>query len=285
MSLPTELRLKIFEHLFDNRTPITLFRGSDTIVLVNSAQTEPPDPTNKSRHYGVIEVLKVSRQIHDEAEEAFYNHTLFGIIASPYQVPAKVSPGIEGLRSMPSGHIPLRILRRVRKLLFVMHLRGSAYIRYGYRVGDLRYLQAMENLRDIRIVFTSPKSLSHSMAPIQAIVENVPPSARIRFGPYTPRPLTNNAFERLELYPGSPIRTAAINGDDAWKSLYVLVGEYASKIHERRGILSGSEFDHSFCCYKDCVEGKGCVNSELETPPPKKQKALSKLLDALAMTG
>ena len=288
MSLPTELRLKIFESIFDNLTPITLFKGSDTIVLVNSAQTEPRDLGNKSIHHNATEILKVSRQFHDEAEDVFYNRTLFGIIASPYQEPAKLTYGVEGLKPMPNDHIPVRVLRKIKRLLFVMHLRGPAYTRHGYRVADLRYLQAMENLKEIRIVFTNPKDLSYShdhAAPIQAIVESVPPSARVRFGPNAPRSQNDNDCENVEHYPGSPGQNLAMASNDGRSVLYTRVEEHISKIDERRGVLSGSKVDHSLCTYKNCIEGKRCVNSEMETPPPKKQKALSKVLDVLAMKG
>jgi hypothetical protein len=116
-------------------------------------------------------------------------------------------------------------------------------------------------------------------------VESVPPSARVRFGPNAPRSLNDKDCENVERYPGSLGQTAATTNNDSRSVLYARAEEHTGKIDERRGVLSGSKVDHSLCFYKNCIEGKGCVNSEMETPPPKKQKPLSKFLDALAMKG
>jgi hypothetical protein len=288
LTLPTEIRLSIFEHVFDNQKPITLFNGSDTIVLVNSAQTDTAEAKNKSNRSNRTDLLRVCRQIHDEAEDAFFDRTLFGIIASPYQEPAKVSYGVEGPKPLPFGCVPVSTLHRVRRLLFVMHLRGPAYARVGYRVGDLRYLQAMTALKEIRIVLTAATNVSLGalhMAPIRAIIESVPFSTRVRIGPQSLQCSKDDESERVEESGDSSRQTAASRRIEEGRTLYASVRELVNTFSERLGVLSASTVDHSLCSFHNCVEGKSCVNSEMETPPPKKQKAVSRVLHALVPKG
>ena len=84
MNLPTELRVQVFEYVFDNRRPITLFHGSNIIVLVNSSGEENIDGKAGNKPTAL---LRVCRQIYTEAIDVFFNRTLFGIIASPYEQP------------------------------------------------------------------------------------------------------------------------------------------------------------------------------------------------------
>lgn len=285
MGLPTELRLKIFAHFFDNRTPVTLFNGSDVIVLVNSTDGEN---SNAKKAAKATDLLRVCRQIHDEAEDAFFNRTLFGIIASPYQQPSRVSHGVEGIRSMPNAFIPMSTLQRVRRVLLVMSLRGSAYARYGYRVGDLRWLQAMTNLRDVRLVFAAPINLSLNdahMAPIRAIVESVPSMARIQFGPQCQPSSKDKGTKEHEKNNGQSGQTANLGESDSRREMYVFIRRYKETINDRKGILSGSTSDHGGCAFQKCAEGKDCANSTMETLPPKKIKVISRFLHALAPTG
>ena len=285
LTLPTEIRLSIFEHFFDDQKPITLFNGSDTIVLVNSAQRDPTEVRNKSNRSNRTDLLRVCRQIHDEAEDAFFDCTLFGVIASPYQEPPKIHYGVEGPKALPYGCVPLSTLRRVRRLLFVMHLRGPAYTQVGYRVGDIRYLQALTALKEIRIVLTASNVAVESfhMAPIRAIMESVPFSTCVRIGPQSLEFSKDDGSDTHEEGADSSSKSAASGRSNVGSALHAHVQKYVNTISERRGVLSGSIVDHSFCSFQNCTEGKSCANSELETPPPKKQKAVSRLLHALAM--
>jgi hypothetical protein len=284
LTLPTEIRLSIFEHVFDNQKPITLFNGSDAIVLVNSAQRDPKETTNRPNRRNRTDLLRVCRQIHNEAEDVFFDRTLFGIIASPYQEPARVSHGVEVHKALPPGCIPASTLRRIRRVLFVMQLRGWTYAKVGYRVGDLRYLQAMTALREIRIVLTAPSNVSvgaFNMAPIRAIMENVPISVRVRIGPQSLESSKDDESETHEEGVDSSSQTAASKRVNVGRELYAYVQKHVNTLGERRGVLSGSTVDHSLCSFQNCVEGKSCVNSEMKTPPPKKQKAVARFLNAL----
>jgi hypothetical protein len=283
LTLPTEIRLNIFEHVFDNQKPITLFNGSDAIVLVNSAQRDPKETANRSNRRNRTDLLRVCRQIHHEAEDVFFDRTLFGIIASPYQEPARISHGIDVHKALPYGCIPTSTLRRIKKFLFVMHLRGWTYAQVGYRVGDLRYLQAMTALREIRIVLTAPSNVSlgaFNMAPIRGIIESVPFSVRVRIGPQS---LESSKDDESETHEGvdSSSQTAASKRVNVGRELYAYVQKHVNTLGERRGVLSGSTVDHSLCSFQNCVEGKICTNSEMKTPPPKKQKAVARFLNAL----
>ena len=206
----------------------------------------------------------------------------------PICLQTRISDGVQRMRQLPHGRISTPTLQRVRRLLLVMSLRGNAYEAYGYRVGDLTWLQTMTSLKEIRVVFILQDSFkfnSEHMAPIRAIAESVPRGTRILFGPQS-RPEEDDVENSDETVAELSVPTLAItmttNCVASRKSMYVKFEQHLNGITERRGVLSASATDHSRCSFENCVDGAGCVNSTMRTSPLKKQGRVSKILRALA---
>lgn len=190
------------------------------------------------------------------------------------------------MRSLPNGSISAPTLQQVRRLLLVMSLRGNAYEAYGYRVGNLTWLQAMTNLKEIRIVFTLQDNFKFSnrqMAPVRAIAESVPGAARILFGPQS-RPEEDD-IEKSKVNADLPGPIQPMNSVTGRKLVYAMAQRHLSTMIEPRGVLSGNLNDHSRCFFETCVDGAGCVNSTMKTLPLKKHGPVSKILHALAPRG
>ena len=275
LGLPAELRLSIYQHVFETSSPIFLYMFTGDLI----ADTEVKDHFRSaapSRYYqrfrGPFGLLSVCQQMRKEAEEVFYDLTLF-VIGSPIQrLLVRRDSYYKGADPMPNGIVPVLILRRIRHLLLITDLRGRPQSQPRFRVGDLRFLQSMTSLRDFRLVFTNPAAFFdyyyNDPLPVRTVVESIPARTHIKLGcePNTscsePYEEPRDAIFDLVTYRGVVPNELVING-------YARVREAIDKLAQRQGILSGSRVDHSFFANERCREGKDCTNSRIEKPRPR----------------
>ena len=226
-------------------------------------------------------LFSVCRQIRKESQSAFCHRTPFVIAASLYQYNVQDSRS-QDLRPMAQSAIPQPFLARISRLVLITSLRPDSDRQLGYRMSDLRYLQAMTSLRHLTLVLTNPqiaasetfKSGNEAATPIYAVMESIPTDAVVSFGPKD-----ENEATRLDAYEngGSLVyrRTEHINVDpSAIEKGYANLELQSEKLIGRKGLLSGSPINHELCAFQSCVEDKACANSRLNTAPPQVPQAL-----------
>ena len=207
-----------------------------------------------------ISLLWVCRQIRNEAQDIFYDSTLFRIGAPLPRFLNLRHPRDKTLKPMNNYIFPDFRLRLIRKLRIVIDLQNRRCGQILGRVTDLRYLQAMIGFTEVTIIFQDLYrycELSWSLSdghttPVRALIESIPSTANVKFGVN----ITSN--------PGQAYLTLG--------RLYlnhVPGGDYVRRIAEKQGKLSESIVSHTRCPYGACLDGRRCVNSHERGPPRK----------------
>lgn len=136
-------------------------------------------------------------------------------------------------------------------------------------MGNLLLLQEMISLREIRIV-AAVKTLRSSrveqvhislmseeaertLAPISAIMECIPASARVTFE------VGSTVDSGLRQYLGASIDYLC--KDEMLEETTDTIKSALPIMQQRQGVLSGCSYDHSQCLPSECGSGIGCVNS------------------------
>lgn len=268
LSLPTELRLQIYDYLTDHDTvhlhdlqstfDMPLIPSSPYAYLYRSpGRITKPNGISKQ----IIHLFHVCHQMRVELMDACFSDKTFVLEASLYQRDAA------GLCVLPPNLGPTAWVKRL--LLFtVVEIDGMLK-----GIADLRPLQQMTNLRELHIVFSvRKKSKSNLSAPItvhrldnifKAVLECVPEQTAVHFKQddtfllQYPFKLDTKAHDLFE------------DKNDTDPTLATVVDD-PKELGEIKGRLSGSEINHTLCQYLDCLEGLGCVNSQLQLPwrPP-----------------
>ena len=259
MSLPTEIRLRIyeylvaedncfslesFEHLFD---PI-IVQGTKYAYLYRSPR-RTPHPNGLRRD--VAKLFHICRKIREELTDEIFGDRRFVIEASFYQSPMGY-PEV-----LPTSIGPTAFVRRLL-LITVIELDDTVH-----GMTDLRPLQEMINLTELHIVFVATSRerlgsvdiLELPNNPIQAVLECIPKRANVKFGTdglfwNTQLDLSMHLFSLERVDHISPLALSSIQHN-------------THTLDERKGRLSGSRVNHSLCQYPTCLEGLDCVNSRL----------------------
>ena len=137
-------------------------------------------------------------------------------------------------------------------------------------IADLRPLQRMTNLRELRILFTTRKFGQevvdfHDRADsvFKAIIECIPGNAIVHYDIDDPQD------EHRERRTPIPQRSGS-EYENIGYARWVLdaVKEDMPALEQRKGKLSGSEVNHAMCSFGHCLEGLGCVNSQCAPAEP-----------------
>ena len=268
LSLPTELRLQIYDYLtnddvvhvddfkrllnaFNNPSPQTtkftyLYRSPGRI-------TRPPGISEQ-----VVNLFHICRLMREELIDACFSDRTFLLEASLYRRDAG------GLLVLPPNPGPTAWVKRL-VLLTVVEGNGSVK-----GICDLRPLQRMTNLRILYVAFrtTNCKIPSCKLDPLKrpdnvlkAVLECVPKNAEVHFELDASTKLRLFAqFEDLRSYDTSLQDMT----EDTKASVKALLDDVAAS-NDRKGRLSGSLTNHSLCEHPGCIEELSCVNSEVLT--------------------
>jgi hypothetical protein len=190
LTIPTELRLNIYKYL----TVADEANNQDTVFTPHSFVERQRTKTSSTRYAYVyrspgrmtksnavskemIILLHVCHQMREELLDSCFDDRVFILEASLYCEDAA------GLRMLPSALMPSAWVRYLL-ILTAVELDG-----WPKGLADLRPLQQMTNLKEVRIVFTARKRCKgHSNSPpglredhpIKAIVQCIPRTAKVQ---------------------------------------------------------------------------------------------------------
>ena len=254
LALPTELRLQIYGYLTENdKVSLKDFHRSFDLPSHNSVayaylwrspgRVTKPNAISKQ----VIKLFRICHLMRVELIDACFNDRTFVLEASLYK------QDVGGLYVLPSSIGPTAW---VKKLLIMTVVEFDGKVK---GVADLRPLQQMVNLKELRIVFSARAySLGGQKADVlcrpdgifKAILECVPTETIVH-------------FETDKKYARGCGRLQSMDHTD---STLESVMENQFQLSENKGHLSGSTVDHSLCGYLDCLESLSCVNSHVQLP-------------------
>lgn len=287
LNLPLEIRFHIFSHLVPPNTSsyttpeyrwrsIYNLNDGDFSQQVYTYLFRSPSRVCRPHIAGAhLVVLAVCHQLRSEMLMYHLANKTFVLEASLYQT------RISGLEPIPSTGFPDSWLSHIRKLLILTVVdapRRTGGTGGKRPIANLRWLQQMTGLQELRIVFQVPsilgrperslaaidtigpldESVTCAWPAIEAVLQCVPQSCRVVLGSDMDTelslvahfgPTINYLFTRMDLL--IPIV-------DAVRQVAV------SPI---QGRLLGDMNDHSKCGYGVCVSGNHCVNSKVQIGP------------------
>lgn len=286
MSLPAELRLAILELVLEGERTIVLHIGTPNINRNELCTTlRPHMAPHASEFRTFLPRLSFCRQARIDAQKVFFDNTLLILAVSLYHH-VSTNPYDDSMKPLPNEMVPSTVLDHTKHLALVTELRRSSWKRHGFRAADLRYLQAMTQLKTLRLVFRNPfafgsasdESRERCSVPLRSVVESIPIATQILLDfPESSRVTQTDDKDLLqdkdESDTGQLEEPLAASETMPIAEVYAKVDAQMRELQSRRGVLSGSTMNHS-SCYQRCEENKDCVNSTLSTPPPKKPGAL-----------
>ena len=264
LSLPTELRLNIYDYLTNDDVVHAdgFKRALNTFDIPSRQKTtfaylyrSPGQVTRPHEITGqLINLFHICRLLREELIDRGFSDKTFVLEASLYRRDAG------GLLVLPPNPGPMAWIKR---LVLLTAVEGNGPVK---GIGDLRPLQRMTNLRVLHVLFrvTNVKrtdckldALERPDNVLKAVLECVPKNTQVLFE-------LDAAFKRqlfaqfrdLKHYETS---FQAVSEENK-ANVQTLLDELAA-LNDRKGELSGSLVNHALCEYPVCLEELGCMNS------------------------
>lgn len=128
LSLPAEVRIKVYEHYFDDEN------AEDVVDL---------GPDNYKRYHGKLRIMRVNRQVHDEATHVFYSTRAF-----------RIFPTHPGKYFKTKRPLLARLKKCQRECITSLQLRlgpGWSAPPRGWLVNDALGLKELTNVRKLDV--------------------------------------------------------------------------------------------------------------------------------------
>ena len=271
LSLPTELRLRIYEYLTSNNTndlhkfPSAFGLPSSRYAYLYRSPGRLTKPGYRSKK--VVDLFHVCHQMREELIDSSFNDKPWVLEAALYQKPAG------GLHVLPSELGPIAWVKRLL-LLTAVEVDGRPK-----GIADLRCIQQMTNLKHLQIVFVVTAKphrvdqadiFARADNPIKAVLECVPKNTNVQLE------TGESCKEGLLKQFGPAVMYLAVENRAETKLALKSLEHKSQALNESMGRLSGSTVDHSLCRYPSCQERRSCVNShvQLSLPAPFQQQSI-----------
>jgi hypothetical protein len=265
LSLPTELRLQIYDYLTnDDVVHVDDFKRALNTFNVPLRQTTTfaylyRSPGRMTRPHAISQQVIISfhicRLMREELIDACFSDRTFVLEASIYRRDAG------GLLVLPPNPGPTAWIKR---LVLLTAVEGNGSVK---GIGDLRPLQRMTNLKVLYVAFriTSVKNSNCKLDALErpdnvlkAVLECVPKNTEVHFE--LDASIKQQLFAQFRDLQNYDTSLQDMN-EDTKANVKALLDDVAAS-NDRKGRLSGSLINHSLCEYPVCLEELDCVNSQ-----------------------